>query len=89
MPCTSATRCTRCPPTPLLERLRNGPRQPGNGLLDGITPDIGAGLLRYLVNRGILQIQGEEYFLTRLGEFLTTRHLAGPPRDLRRGLRRW
>lgn len=58
--------------TPLLERLRNGPRQPGNGLLDGITPDIGAGLLRYLVNRGILQIQGEEYFLTRLGEFLTT-----------------
>ncbi|MFC4494584.1 SAM-dependent methyltransferase [Streptomyces ovatisporus] len=58
--------------TPLLERLRHGPRHPGNGLLEGIDPEIGAGFLRYLVQRGILQRQGEEYLLTQLGECLTT-----------------
>ncbi|CAM4446412.1 class I SAM-dependent methyltransferase [Nocardia ninae] len=58
--------------TPLLERLRSGPRNPADGLLAGIDPDMGPGFLRYLVNRGILETRGEEYFLTRLGEFLTT-----------------
>lgn len=58
--------------TPLLERLRQGPRNPADGLLDGINPDVGPGFLRYLVQRGVLQRQGEEYELTRLGEYLTT-----------------
>ncbi|WP_328442078.1 methyltransferase domain-containing protein [Streptomyces sp. NBC_00457] len=58
--------------TPLLERLRSGPRQPGNGLLAGLDPDIGTGFLRYLTGRGILETRGEEYFLTQLGECLTT-----------------
>ncbi|MFI5778988.1 class I SAM-dependent methyltransferase [Nocardia sp. NPDC051570] len=58
--------------TPLLERLRSGPRRIADGLLAGIDPAIGTGFLRYLVQRGILETQGEEYGLTRLGEFLTT-----------------
>jgi SAM-dependent methyltransferase len=58
--------------TPLLDRLRHGTRRSDAGLLAGINPDVGAGFLHYLVNRGILETRGEEYFLTRLGEFLTT-----------------
>ncbi|WP_033289329.1 class I SAM-dependent methyltransferase [Amycolatopsis jejuensis] len=58
--------------TPLLERMRHGPRQPGNGLLAGLDPAIGRGFLRYLVNRGILEICGADYFLTHFGECLTT-----------------
>nr|AEA29633.1 putative methyltransferase [Streptomyces albus subsp. albus] len=57
--------------TPLLDRLRHGPRQSSNGLLAGLDPDIGAGFLRYLVNRGIVETRGEEYYLTLLGECLT------------------
>ncbi|MCM6778286.1 methyltransferase domain-containing protein [Nocardia sp. CDC159] len=58
--------------TPLLQRLRSGPRRPADGLLDGLDPGIGPGFLSYLVHRGILEIREGEYFLTRLGEFLTT-----------------
>ncbi|GAA5049820.1 class I SAM-dependent methyltransferase [Streptomyces similanensis] len=58
--------------TPLLERLRNGPRRPEDGLLAGLDPDIGKGFLRYLVDRGVLETRADEYFLTRLGDFLTT-----------------
>jgi SAM-dependent methyltransferase len=58
--------------TPLLERLRNGPRRPADGLLAGIDPELGTGFLRYLVNRGILEPQGDSYFLTQLGQFLTS-----------------
>ncbi|MER5995483.1 methyltransferase domain-containing protein [Streptomyces viridosporus] len=58
--------------TPLLERLRRGPRSTGDGLLAGLHEPTGTGFLRYLVNRGILERQGDAYLLTRLGEFLTT-----------------
>ncbi|MFD1831285.1 SAM-dependent methyltransferase [Streptomyces desertarenae] len=57
---------------PLPERLRNAPRRPDDGLPAGLDPDIGAGFLRHLVNRGVLETRGDEFFLTRLGEFLTT-----------------
>ncbi|ASF07405.1 hypothetical protein NBRGN_061_00210 [Nocardia brasiliensis NBRC 14402] len=58
--------------TPLLARLRTGPQRTPQVLLAGIDPEIGPGFLRYLVQRGILETRGAEYFFTRLGEFLTT-----------------
>ena len=57
--------------TPLLERLRDGPRRAQDGLLSGLDPDLGAGFLRYLVGRGIVERRHGEHFLTRLGELLT------------------
>ncbi|RDI62786.1 methyltransferase domain-containing protein [Nocardia pseudobrasiliensis] len=58
--------------TPLLQRLRSGPRRIADGLLAGIDPAIGTGFLRYLINRGVLETRGEDFHFTRLGEFLTT-----------------
>ncbi|QFU90210.1 class I SAM-dependent methyltransferase [Amycolatopsis sp. YIM 10] len=58
--------------TPLRDRLREGPRRTADDLLTGLDPDLGAGFLQYLVQRGVLETRGDEFFLTRLGEFLTT-----------------
>ncbi|MDQ1287784.1 MAG: hypothetical protein QG622_1349 [Actinomycetota bacterium] len=58
--------------TPLLERLREGPRRSAEDLLEGLDPAIGTGFLRYLAGRGILETRGGEFFLTRSGEFATT-----------------
>ncbi|MEO3977503.1 methyltransferase domain-containing protein [Streptomyces sp. CAU 1734] len=58
--------------TPLLDRIRNGPRAAADGLLEGLDAGIAEGFLRYLVSRGVLERQGGDYLLTRLGEDLTS-----------------
>lgn len=55
----------------ILDNLRAGKRWPAEGLLDGTVEKIGAGLLDYLVLRGVLERRSDGYALTRKGELLT------------------